>query len=152
MRCGISRRGAVFRFWRRLPQWQSTLLAGRPDAADAAALRRFAEKALQKFCSGDRKLPAVPGNQPYKKAGSGGLVPQGEKTCVGCGQCAKQCPAQAIPQDDLRKTDGKKCISCMRCVVQCPNGARKVNGAMVSVAALAIKKVCSVRKECELYI
>ena len=30
--------------------------------------------------------------------------------------------------------------------------ARKVNGAMVSVAALAIKKACLIRKECELYI
>ena len=126
--------------------------AGRPDTADIGTLQGFGEKVLQKFCSGDRQLPAIPGNQPYKKAGSGGLVPQGGKTCVDCGQCAEQCPAQAIPRDDPRKTDGKKCISCMRCVVRCPNGARKVNGAMVSVAALAIKKACSVRKECELYL
>lgn len=126
--------------------------AGRPNAADGKTLRGFAEKILCKFQSGDRQPPAIPGNRPYKKAGSGGLVPQGGKACVGCGQCAEQCPAQAIPRDEPRKTDGRKCISCMRCVVRCPNGARKVNGAMVSVAALAIKKACSVHKECELYL
>ncbi len=41
----------------------------------------------------------------------------------------------------------KKCISCMRCVNNCPYFARKVNGAMVSIASLAIKKACTVRKE-----
>ncbi|MDO5322525.1 MAG: 4Fe-4S binding protein [Clostridia bacterium] len=48
--------------------------------------------------------------------------------------------------------DTKKCISCMRCVKQCSHNARKVNGAMVSVAALAIKRACSVRKENELFL
>ena len=37
--------------------------------------------------------------------------------------------------------------SCMRCVKQCRANARKVNGAMVSIAAMAIKKACSTRKE-----
>ena len=46
----------------------------------------------------------------------------------------------------------KKCIGCMRCVKQCPHKARKVNGAMVSIAAMAIKKACSVRKENELFL
>lgn len=48
--------------------------------------------------------------------------------------------------------DTKKCVSCMRCVKLCPHNARKVNGAMVSVAALAIKKACSARKENELFM
>ena len=48
--------------------------------------------------------------------------------------------------------DTKKCVSCMRCVKLCPHNARKVNGAMVSVAALAIKKACSPRKENELFM
>lgn len=41
---------------------------------------------------------------------------------------------------------------CLRCVKLCPHNARKVNGAMVSVAALAIKKACSARKENELFM
>lgn len=58
------------------------------------------------------------------------------------------------PGDDknLKTADAKKCISCMRCVVRCPKSARKANGAMVSVAALAIKKACSERKGNELFI
>ena len=42
----------------------------------------------------------------------------------------------------------------MRCVKQCPQNARKANGMMVSAAAMAIKKACSVKKRtsciCEL--
>ena len=48
--------------------------------------------------------------------------------------------------------DPKLCIGCMRCVRQCPGSARKVNGFMVSIAAMAIKKACSVRKANELYL
>ena len=48
--------------------------------------------------------------------------------------------------------DSKLCIGCMRCVKQCPKNARKVNGLMVSIAGMAIKKACSVRKENELYL
>lgn len=94
----------------------------------------------------------IPGNYPYKRAGGAGLVPKADKKCTNCGLCAENCPAQAISKDNLKAADSKKCISCMRCVVKCPQSARKVNGAMVSVAALAMKKACSTRKENELYI
>lgn len=126
--------------------------SGRPDQQDLQALQEFSGKILEKFQSDDRGIPALPGNRPYKKAGGAGLVPKAGKECIQCGVCAAQCPAQAISQDNPQNTDGKKCISCMRCVTQCPHGARKVNGTMVSAAALAIKKACSLRKECELYI
>lgn len=51
-----------------------------------------------------------------------------------------------------KAADAGKCIACMRCVVRCPESARKVNGAMVSAAALAMKKVCSVKKGNELFL
>lgn len=60
------------------------------------------------------------------------MVPKAGSGCTGCGLCAEQCPAQAIRPDEFRKTDGEKCISCMRCVVRCPQGARNVNGALLS--------------------
>ena len=108
---------------------------------------------MEKYRQGKRELTAaIPGNRPYRKPGGAGLVPKAGSGCTGCGLCTKQCPAQAISPDDLRKTDGGKCISCMRCVVRCPSGARKVNGAMVTAAGLALKKACSVRKECELFL
>lgn len=55
-------------------------------------------------------------------------------------------------RDNLKTADPKKCISCMRCVAGCPKAVRKVNGAMVSAAALAMKKVCSERKGNELFL
>lgn len=128
--------------------------AGRPDTEDKSELNRFAKKILEKINGGLTESSAlqIPGNRPYKKAGGVGLVPKAGNSCTGCGLCARQCPAQAISKEKVKAADSKKCISCMRCVVKCPNSARKVNGAMVSAAALAMKKVCSVRKGNELYL
>lgn len=128
--------------------------AGRPDEQDAGELQGFAKKIMEKLQGHDMESRPikVPGNRPYKKAGGAGLVPKADKNCTSCGLCAKVCPAQAISRDDIKGTDPKKCISCMRCVVQCPESARKVNGMLVSAAALAMKKVCTVKKENELFI
>ncbi len=126
--------------------------AGRPDEADLAQLEGFAKKIKEKLDSGSLGEVHIPGNRPYKKAGGGGLVPKATDECVKCGLCAKQCPAGAIDPSDLKTADGKKCVSCMRCVVRCPKKARKVNGVMLSAVSLALKKACSERKDCELFI
>ena len=126
---------------------------GRPDQQDRRELQRFGEKILDKIVKADDiSALQIPGNRPYKKAGGAGLIPKADKSCTDCGLCAKNCPAQAISREAPKTTDSKKCISCMRCVTECPESARKVNGAMVSIAALAIKKACSERKSNELYI
>ena len=126
-----------------MPQYAS----GRPDASDEAQLAQFAGQIARKAPS----KPSLPGNRPYKKAGGGGLIPKAGKACVKCGLCAESCPVQAIDSKTLA-ANAKTCISCMRCVKRCPHGVRKVNGAMVAAAALAIKKACSVRKENELFV
>lgn len=126
--------------------------AGRPDAKDTAALEGFAAKIKEKLASGASGTPGIPGSAPYRKAASTPLVPKASGRCVSCGKCAAACPAGAIDPQDPRKTDKRRCISCMRCVEICPQGARSVSGAMLKLAALAIRKPCSVRKECELYI
>ncbi len=125
----------------------SRYAANRPDASDERQLEGFANRISGK----DEEVASIPGNRPYKKSGGGGLVPKVTKNCIKCGLCAEECPVQAINPKTLM-ADSKKCISCMRCVKKCPHGARKVNGAMVSVAAMAIKKACSVRKENELFL
>ena len=121
--------------------------ANRPDAADVKQLADFASQIASK----DEISGSIPGNRPYKKSGGAGLVPKVTKDCVKCGLCAEKCPVQAIEPENFA-ADAKKCISCMRCVKQCPHNARKVNNAMVSIASMAIKKACSVRKENELFL
>lgn len=128
--------------------------AGHPDEKDRSELRDFAKKILAKINDKPFDVPAfkIPGNHPYKKAGGAGLVPKADHKCNMCGICAEKCPAQAINKDNPKETNSKKCISCMRCVSICPQSARKVNSAMVSIAAMAIKKACSERKSNELFI
>lgn len=126
-----------------LPQYAT----GRPDASDEKQLADFAAKIAVK----DSEITSIPGNRPYKKSGGAGLVPKPTKACVRCGLCAEKCPVQAIDPASFA-ADPKLCIGCMRCVKQCPKNARRVNGLMVSIAGMAIKKACSVRKESELYL
>ena len=121
--------------------------AGRPDASDIKQLEAFADRIVGQT----KAAVSIPGNRPYKKAGGAGLLPKPTTDCVKCGLCAQSCPVQAIDPAGFT-ADSKKCIACMRCVKHCPQQARKVNGAMVSIAAMAIKKACSVRKENELFL
>jgi ferredoxin len=126
--------------------------SGRPDSSDCKQLATFASKIEEKIKADNLTKPELPGNRPYKKAGGAGLVPKATSACTECGLCAKQCPVVAIDSQSPKITDGKKCISCMRCVSICPQHARKVNGLMVSIASLAIKKACSETKQNELFI
>lgn len=126
--------------------------AGRPDVQDAAQLSDFAKQIQHKLSAADTSEPAIPGNRPYKKAGGAGMVPKATKDCTNCGICAAECPVQAIDKKEPKKVDEKACISCMRCIAVCPQGARKINPVMLSAASLMLKKVCSERKECELFL
>ena len=126
--------------------------ACRPDAQDEAQLSDFAKQIQYKLSVSDASKPAIPGNRPYKKTGGAGMVPKATKECTKCGVCAAQCPVQAIDKEEPKKVDEKVCISCMRCVAVCPQGARKLNPVMLSGVSLMLNKVCSERKECELFI
>lgn len=126
--------------------------AGRPDMQDGKQLSHFARKIQAKLSAGDSTEPAIPGNRPYKKAAGAGMVPNPTKKCIKCGICAVECPVQAIDKENPKKVDKKACISCMRCISVCPHSAREVNPVMLSAASLMLKKVCSERKDCELFL
>lgn len=126
--------------------------SGRPDSKDSHQLSVYAEQIKEKISNGNNNEPAIPGNRPYKKTGGAGMIPKPNKDCIKCGVCAAECPVQAIDYNNPKKVNSNTCISCMRCVYVCPHSARKINPVMLSAAGLMLKKVCSDRKECELFL
>lgn len=124
----------------------------RPDMNDYRILKEFAGKISDKLKKNDFSTPTIPGNRPYRKAGNAGIVPKATKACTKCNLCASKCPVGAIDKNNPTKVNKKVCISCMRCVTVCPHHARKVNGLLLAIVNMMLKKACTVRKECELYL
>ena len=48
---------------------------------------------------------------------------QAGDSCIGCGQCAKNCPMNNIVLKDGKPIWGKKCTHCMACICYCPTKA-----------------------------
>lgn len=45
-------------------------------------------------------------------------------TCISCGACAAECPAEAIAEGDgAFEIDAEKCVECGACAGVCPVGA-----------------------------
>lgn len=125
---------------------------GRPDAADEKMLQDYAARIRCKIDNGDRSRPNIPGNHPYRKAAGVGIIPKATRRCVKCGVCAAKCPVGAIDAEDPTRVDNKTCISCMRCVAICPHEARHVNRLLLALVGRMLKKSCSKRKSCELFL
>ena len=94
----------------------------------------------------------VPGNFPYKEINPVPLVPELTGACSFCGVCARRCPVKAISPDDYAQVDSKKCISCMRCLRLCTRKARSLPPEKLQPLAARLEKLCSDRKENELFL
>jgi uncharacterized Fe-S center protein len=89
---------------------------------------------------------AVPGKLELH---SGSKPKQNQEKCVACGQCVRQCPAEAIEIKNRKAViDYDACIGCGQCVAACNYGAMNVkwnehNEALIEKVAeyaLAVKK------------
>ncbi len=50
------------------------------------------------------------------------------KTCIGCAECKKHCPSEAIYLEGKKAyIDSKKCIGCGECIVRCPTESVNIN-------------------------
>lgn len=125
-----------------LPQFAS----GRPDAEDVQELEGYADTIRDRLSKDSLPELIVAGNRPYKPFKVLPMTPAANKSCIGCGICAKGCPVGAIPMDEPQTTDNDKCISCMRCIRVCPQNARRVNKLLLVGAQQKLKKACSIRK------
>lgn len=126
--------------------------AGRPDAVDQSQLADFAHRIHEKLLAQSNAEPSIPGNRPYKNKGGSSLIPKPNDDCTSCGLCAEKCPVQAIDRKNPAVVNDSACIACMRCVALCPHAARTVNPAALAAVDAMLKKVCSDRKEPELFL
>lgn len=125
--------------------------AGEPGEGQARALGSFARRIVGKLQRGAGGDIAVPGNRPYRKAGSVPLMPKVSDECSSCGVCAASCPVSAIDPKSLASSM-ERCIACMRCVAVCHQQARSVSKIMLKATAMKLEKECSKYKEPELYL
>ena len=77
----------------------------------------------------------VPRNNLYDRFTSGPVNPvfyqffvkatafQTDDTCIGCGQCVKNCPKNNIALENGKPIWGNQCTHCMACICYCPTEA-----------------------------
>ena len=96
--------------------------AGRPDAADAAAVSAFAQKVLCACAQTPLAPAALPGQaDPPRKPLTPLARVRDKLRCDDCGRCVQACPTGAL--DLFLEVDGSKCINCLVCRFRCPTYA-----------------------------
>ena len=93
------------------------------DADAFVAVTHFKGHALTGFGGTLKNIGMGCATRPGKLAQHCGAAPTFYKDkCIGCGECEKVCPVQAIHlEDDKSVLNTEKCIGCASCVAACPN-------------------------------
>ncbi len=125
---------------------------GRPNAADKAELTAFAQAIKQKWQANKRTTPTLPGNRPYKEFHASAMSLVVDDTCTNCKRCARECPVEAIPMQNVKTVETDKCFSCMHCVSVCPVGARRQAPHAVAALAERLRERCTTVKPNRLYL
>lgn len=68
-------------------------------------------------------MPAEAGLNPEQEKGGKHMVTIDTEKCIGCGLCAKDCPADRLKIVEGKAVYTSKCIQCGHCVAICPQGA-----------------------------
>ena len=56
------------------------------------------------------------------------MVEVSEEACVGCGECASNCPQNVFDMvDGISVVNENECIGCQTCVAVCPADAVTIN-------------------------
>jgi len=99
------------------------IASGRPNIQELTAISAFSNRVFSKTLqTNNLKNVFIKRNMPISLRNKYPAVPYGNKKCINCGVCAKQCPVKAI--DNPRKKAYQACIRCMRCIKYCPRNAR----------------------------
>jgi len=133
-----------------------SVATGRPDERDQAAMEEFAAKCCQLLSGYNLKqyqkinLPGTPGYDGFSYEGLP-FKPDGDDTCIACGECRRICPQKAISEDDFRKTNAELCIACGACIKACPVGARNYHSEAYEQVKVDFEKMCAEYRWPELF-
>ena len=108
-----------------------------PQAEEARKIVKNAEPIIEDTiaCIKTEQLFSVPRNNLYDRFMSGPVNPifyqffvkatafQTDDTCIGCGQCVKNCPKNNIALENGKPIWGNQCTHCMACICYCPTEA-----------------------------
>lgn len=126
--------------------------AGRPDASDLEAARRFGRDVAAKLSSGEACTPTIRGTRPYKERPEpADIRPQTTDDCTACGICSAACPMGIIDADDPKQVEAG-CLRCNACVKRCPEHAKFFDSEPTNKIVAMLEEKFMDRKEPELFL